>query len=109
MEQLSSAAAIALAAEGALLLDVRELDEWEAGHAADAIHMPMSTLAGRVDEVPTDRTIVCVCRSGARSLQVARALEHRGLVAHNLAGGMQAWEADGHEIITDGGAPGWVA
>jgi rhodanese-related sulfurtransferase len=84
---------------GAFLLDVREADEWAAGHVPDAVHVPMSQLAGRVDELPTDRTIVCVCHVGARSAAVADALNRGGWTAVNLAGGMVAWEAAGLPVV----------
>ncbi|MFT5223268.1 MAG: rhodanese-related sulfurtransferase [Glaciecola sp.] len=108
MEQLTVSQAIERAAQGAVLLDVREAAEWDVGHADGALHIPMSTIATRLDELPADTEFVCVCRSGGRSTQVAKALETRGLVAHNLDGGMQAWEADGHDVVTDDGAAGWV-
>ena len=56
-----------LVAEGALLLDVREDDEWQAGHAPEATHLPMSRISGSVSQLPRDRLIVCVCHVGARS------------------------------------------
>ena len=52
--------------DGALLLDVREADEWDAGHAPEAVWIPMGDLQTRVDELPRDRRIVAICRAGAR-------------------------------------------
>jgi rhodanese-related sulfurtransferase len=97
---ISVADAIQAVADGAFLLDVREDFEWAAGHAADAVHVPMSTLAGRTSEIPTGRTIVCVCHVGARSAAVADALNRAGWTAVNMAGGMQAWEAAGLPVVT---------
>ena len=54
-------------ASGAILLDVREQDEWDAGHAPDAVHLPMSELAGRAAEIPRDVAVLCVCHVGGRS------------------------------------------
>jgi rhodanese-related sulfurtransferase len=96
-------------AAGAVFLDVREPEEWDAGHAPDATWIPMSELGQRFDDVPRDRRIVAVCRSGARSERVTQALAQRGYDAVNLEGGMQAWEADGRPGVTDGGAAGVVA
>lgn len=98
-DELSPAQASQAVAGGALLLDVREADEWAAGHAPEAVHIPMSALAGRVDELPTDRTIVCVCHVGARSAVVADALNRAGWSAVNLGGGMVAWEAAGLPVV----------
>lgn len=79
----------------AVLLDVRESDEWDAGHAPAARHLPMSELAGRLDEVPRDRPLLAVCRSGSRSDRVAAALSRAGYEAENVDGGMRAWVAAG--------------
>src|SRR5207249_2415520 len=58
VDEVSAAQAVELLDENALLLDVREADEWDAGHAPQAVHIPMSELNRRADELPTDRTIV---------------------------------------------------
>jgi rhodanese-related sulfurtransferase/glyoxylase-like metal-dependent hydrolase (beta-lactamase superfamily II) len=99
----------ALVAEGALLLDVREADEWEAGHAPTATHIPMRDVPARIDEIPGDRRIVAICRSGGRSRAVAEALIGAGFNVVNVSGGMRAWEAADLPIQTDDGAPGVVA
>lgn len=95
----------ALTEEGALLLDVREPDEWAAGRAPGAVHVPMGEIEARRGELPTDRRIVAVCRSGARSGRVAEFLRRSGLDAANLEGGMQAWEAAGLPMEADAGDP----
>src|SRR5262245_15920658 len=64
MEEVEADDAAALAGEGAYLLDVREDDEWAAGHVAESVHIAMGELGGRIAELPTDRRIVAVCRSG---------------------------------------------
>ena len=92
--------------EGAWLLDVREQDEWDAGHIADSVHIPMSELMSRVDEVPKDRPIVVVCKVGGRSAQVAGYLERRGWAdVHNLSGGLVTWVDAEQPLVTDSGAP----
>jgi len=91
----------AMLEQDAVLLDVRELDEWQEGHAPQAVHIPMSQLSGRVEELPRDRTIVCVCHVGGRSAVVSEALNRAGWQAVNLAGGMQAWEYAGSPIVVD--------
>lgn len=97
--------ATGLADAGALLLDVREPDEWEAGRIPGALHIPMGDLQARQDAIPTDRRIVAVCRSGARSSQVTLALNDAGYDAVNLAGGMQAWAEEGLPMESDAGPP----
>jgi rhodanese-related sulfurtransferase len=92
------------------LLDVREPDEWAAGHPPDAHHVPMMEIPGRAAEVPTDRDVVVVCRVGARSAQVVAYLRQRGYDnVVNLDGGMFAWEAAGRPIVDEHGGAGRVA
>ncbi|MBV8159577.1 MAG: rhodanese-like domain-containing protein [Acidimicrobiia bacterium] len=91
-----------------MLLDVREPDEWRAGHAPDAVHVPLAALAASVDRLDKDQPIVAVCRVGGRSERAAAALLQRGYDAVNLAGGMQAWRAAGLPVVTAEGDPGQV-
>jgi rhodanese-related sulfurtransferase len=93
---------------GAYLLDVREADEWDAGHAPEAAWIPMGDLQTRVDELPRDRRIVVICRSGARSHRVAEVLLGAGFDAVNLDGGMRSWAADDFEVLASDGLPGTV-
>ena len=97
-----------LVEEGALLLDVREDDEWQAGHAPAAHHIPLGQVMGAVDDLPRDRRIVAICRVGGRSENATIALRQAGLDVVNLAGGMHAWAASGLPIVTDSGEPGTV-
>jgi rhodanese-related sulfurtransferase len=94
---------------GAVLLDVREPDEWTAGHAPEATWIPMGELDTRQQELTPGQAIVVVCRSGGRSARVTTALVNAGYDATNLAGGMQAWAAAGFPVVTAAGAPGTVA
>ena len=105
---VSAGEARRMAAAGALLLDVREDDEWAAGHAPEAVHVPMSRLAQRAGELPSGRTIVCVCHVGGRSAAVVSALVGGGWDAVNLDGGMEAWAAAGLPVVRDDGGPGAV-
>jgi rhodanese-related sulfurtransferase len=93
---------------GALLLDVREDDEWEAGHAPVAVHLAMGLVAEEIDTIPVDRVVVCVCRVGGRSAAVAAALTEAGFTVHNLDGGMLAWEQAGLPVVALDGGPGRV-
>lgn len=93
---VAAADAAALLERGeALLLDVREPDEWRAGHAPGATHIPLGELGQRFTELPRDRPIVAVCRSGNRSALATRSLRQAGLQVDNLDGGMKAWQKAG--------------
>jgi rhodanese-related sulfurtransferase len=94
---------------GAMLLDVRNADEWEAGHVEGATWIPMNQLVDRQGELPTDREIVVMCKVGGRSARVAEALVGAGYDAANVAGGAEAWQAAGFPIVTPDGQPGTVA
>ena len=92
----------------AFLLDVREDDEWAAGHAPGAVHLPMHQVPARLAEVPTDRPVDVVCHFGGRSAQVTAYLLQAGVDARNVDGGMDAWERAGKPVVTDSGEPGRV-
>ena len=92
-----------------LLLDVREREEWAAGHAPGAMHVPLSELAARWAEVPTDRPVAVVCKAGARSAQATVFLQGQGRQVRNVTGGMLAWRARGLPMTTDNGQPPTVA
>jgi rhodanese-related sulfurtransferase len=87
------------------LLDVREPDEWTAGHAPTARLLPMSELIERIDELPDDDPLYVVCRSGGRSARVVAYLAAQGYPAVNVDGGMQAWSAQGRTVVADSGTP----
>src|SRR6185437_1073096 len=92
----------------ALLLDVREPDEWCIEHAPGAVLLPTGRVNDRRDELPRDRRIVVVCRSGGRSAAVTASLRRSGYDAVNLAGGMCAWAAAGLPVVSHGGDPALV-
>lgn len=92
-----------------VLLDVRNADEWEAGHAPGALWIPLGELERARMEMPFNRPVQCICRSGARSARAAEALISWGFDAVNVAGGMQAWAAAGLPVVRDDGSPGTVA
>lgn len=81
-----------------LILDVRENDEYAAGHIPGATLVPLGQLASRLNELPRDKTIVAVCRSGNRSGQATQLLLQNGFDAHNMQGGMNAWQQAGFEV-----------
>ncbi len=85
------------------LLDVREHEEWQAGHAPGAVHIPLHELAQRAGEVPQERPVYVVCRSGGRSAQAVQALNDAGWQATNVTGGMQAWVLAGGTMTSENG------
>src|SRR5438445_13418073 len=87
--------ASALVEAGAVLLDVRLPDEWEVGHAPQALHVPLAELGARYQSLAVDRRIVAVCRTGARSEKAAAALPGAGYDVVNLTGGMVATARSG--------------
>jgi rhodanese-related sulfurtransferase len=95
--------------EDGFLLDVREDDEWAAGHAPTAKHIPMSAFVARREELGApEGPVYVICRAGSRSAQVAQYLIQNGVEAVNVTGGMQAWAAAGKPVVTDTGDAGAV-
>jgi rhodanese-related sulfurtransferase/glyoxylase-like metal-dependent hydrolase (beta-lactamase superfamily II) len=92
----------------AFILDIREYQEWAAGHVATAIHIPMGEIISRIDELPIDRQIVCMCRSGNRSARVTSYLVRNGFDVVNLSGGAQRWLSHGHPLVSQFGHEGVV-
>ena len=97
-----------MADDGALLLDVREDDEWAAGHAPDAVHIALGNLQAEHTAIPNDRPIVAICRVGGRSQRATVALRDIGYDIVNMTGGMRAWAEAGQPVVTDDGADGQV-
>ena len=94
---------------GVFLLDVREDDEWTAGHAPDAVHVRLGDLGARVGELPRDREVYVICRSGARSAYAAHTLAGGGVSTVNVADGMTGWAVAGCPMISESGAEPYVA
>ena len=90
------------------LLDVREQDEWDAGHIEGSQHIPLGELGSRLAEVPTEQVVVAVCRSGSRSDRAMKGLRLSGFEAENLDGGVTAWSRAGLALVAEGGGPGRV-
>jgi rhodanese-related sulfurtransferase len=76
-------------------VDVRQPDEYAQGHIAGSILMPLDQVAQRAKELPDDRILMTVCRSGARSSIAANILRRMGREVVNLEGGMLAWQRQG--------------
>lgn len=94
---------------GAVLLDVREPEEWSAGHAPRAVHVALGDLERDFETIDADARVVVVCRSGHRSAMATAFLRSMDRDAVNLDGGMQAWVTAGLSIESDGsGEPGII-
>jgi rhodanese-related sulfurtransferase len=78
-----------------ILIDVRQPNEFRQSHVKGAKLIPLQELHQRMDELPRDREIVCICRSGARSGSAVRQLNNSGFNSFNVQGGMIAWNRAG--------------
>lgn len=87
------------------LLDVREDDEWQAGHAPGAVHIPLGELPSRLDELPESDALYVVCRSGGRSARATAFLNANGWDAVNVDGGMRSWHAEGRDLVCELSGP----
>ena len=93
---------------GGVLIDVREADEWLAGHDPAARHIPLAEVLTHLGELPSDLDVLVICRSGNRSRAVTEALRARGIEAWNVEGGMRAWQEAGGDVLRADGTPGTV-
>lgn len=87
--------------QSAVLLDVRQPEEFRQGRIAGAQLIPLGELRNRVGELPANRQIIVMCHSGNRSLAATDFLRSEGLDAINLAGGIQSWARAGLPIETN--------
>ena len=99
--QVTAQEAAALREQGAFVLDVRQASEWVDGHVPGATLIPLDQLPARVGEVPHDRPVVVICRSGNRSAAGRDILLGAGFPAvTSVEGGIRAWESAGLPIKT---------
>ena len=89
----------AASAGGAVVIDVRQPEEYVAGHVAGAQLIPLADVVARLDEVPADRPVYIICQSGVRSLKAAQFLRASGYDATSVAGGTQAWIDSGRQVV----------
>ena len=97
-----------LVEQGAMMIDVRELSEWNHGHAPGALHLPMSIISEHLHKVPKDEDVVVCCRSGSRSSAVVSFLSNNGYKVLNMRGGMAAWHAHGLPVVNSSGVRGSI-
>jgi rhodanese-related sulfurtransferase len=90
-------------AGGAVILDVREDYEWEAGHIDGALHIPLEQLPERLDSLDPDVDLNVICRTGGRSFRATNWLTQNGYTAFNVVGGMGAWFEAGKPMVSDNG------
>jgi rhodanese-related sulfurtransferase len=83
---------------GAVVVDVRNEDEWVGGHVPGALHIPMGELASRWEEIPRGDRVYVICAVGGRSLRAAKALIDAGVDAVSVAGGTIQWADEGRPI-----------
>lgn len=95
------------------MLDVREPHEWQAGHVAGAVHVPMNSVPNTVQyepaRIPSGARVHVVCAAGGRSAQVTAWLVHQGYDAVNVTGGMHAWAQAGKPMVSETGETPRVA
>ena len=92
-------------AAAAVLLDVREGDEWQLGHAPGALHIPLADVPARYGDLDPDAELYVVCRQGGRSLEAVKSLANVGYEAVNVVGGMVAWQQAGRPLTAEGDEP----
>ncbi|MDY6810212.1 MAG: rhodanese-like domain-containing protein [Actinomycetota bacterium] len=83
-----------------VLLDVREYDEWTAGHVRGALHIPLGDVPTRLGEIDLDAELLVVCHSSGRSMRVLQYLDQMGYEGSCVRGGMLAWVEHGKPIET---------
>jgi rhodanese-related sulfurtransferase len=87
-------------AEGALVIDVREPDEYVEGHVPGAQLVPLATVPDHLDRFRTDGPTYVICRSGGRSMRACELAADEGYNVVNVTGGTGAWIASGRDVVT---------
>jgi hydroxyacylglutathione hydrolase len=101
------AAALASLPAGALVLDVREPEEFAHRHVLGSVSLPQADLASRLDDVPRDRLVYVICHSGMRSVRAAQFLKQMGYErVSSVSGGVKAWRSAGRPVVTDASGEG---
>ena len=86
-------------AEGPVpLVDVRQPEEYEAGHVPGAKLIPLADVVARTGEIPREGPVYVICQSGPRSQRAADFYRNRGIEAYNVDGGTKAWMEAGHDV-----------
>lgn len=98
MKNITTTDLAAMGAE-ATIVDVREADEFAGARVDGATNVPLSELAGRLGDIPKDRTVYIMCLSGGRSARATAFLEEEGYDVVNVLGGISQWHGDGLPIV----------
>ena len=99
IDEVSASELESALASGARLYDVRETDEYEAGHVPGAVLIPLGTVAENVDAFRGDGLTYVICKSGGRSMKACEILAGNGLDAVNVAGGTMGWMSSGRATV----------
>jgi rhodanese-related sulfurtransferase len=91
------------------IVDVRDPQEWDAGHIDGSRHIPVDELGRRIAELRSDVPVVTVCRTGRRSGRAVELLRSLGVESDHVEGGLTAWSEQGLPLVATGGGPGAVA
>lgn len=91
-----------------VVLDVREQNEWDAGHVDGSLHLPLMRLGEGYADLPAGAQTLVVCRSGHRSAHATAFLRQQGIEAVNLDGGLLEWERAGRPLVSADGTPAHV-
>lgn len=100
MQETTIAELAAAYRNGAVLVDVRETEEYVEAHVPGAIHIPLGQLAQRLEEVRAGEPVFVICRSGFRSQRGAQLFESAGRRALSVAGGTRGWIDAGLPVVT---------
>ena len=99
ISEIEVAALARRVAEGALVIDVREPDEYAAGHVPGAVLMPLATVPDNLDRFRSDEPTYVICQSGGRSMRACEYAAGEGYDVVNVAGGTGAWIASGNDVV----------
>lgn len=87
--------------DGAWVLDVREIEEFDAGHVPNALHIPLGTIPENTHLIVEHETLYVICKAGGRSMKAATYLEAEGYTVVSVAGGTDGWVASGRDLSFD--------
>jgi rhodanese-related sulfurtransferase len=87
-------------AAGAVVLDVRNPDEYDSGHVSGAVLIPLGELGGRQEEIPDGYPVYVICAMGGRSMQATKSMVGAGYHAISVAGGTKGWIEQGRPVVT---------